>query len=288
MSKRRSCSTIPHPVQNTRWIIEDDRYDNWSPNVLEFYYDGDTPTCYSTYMGVTPLGKDWWGGLLGFCGNGFIQETHINAWCNKLMYLRETQSETRPCQSNDYRWTIMPPHFFNMVVEQKHDAYSYADGSRQKFPAFWNVDTVYMPVSHKDQHWLILQINMLSLKVKVYFPNNCNVMHCGESFCIHKKIHQILLEFESPFLWFLGRISYWQLSGINETDTLECAGDDVWPDNGDHTGRNSGVIICMLMEKLVQNFALTWEEENLQDACVRYRRYMADELYAGRFTQKKN
>lgn len=75
MSKRRSCSTIPHPVQNTRWIIEDDRYDNWSPNVLEFYYDGDTPTCYSTYMGITPLGKDWWGGLLGFCGNGFIQET---------------------------------------------------------------------------------------------------------------------------------------------------------------------------------------------------------------------
>ena len=47
----------------------------WSPNVLEFYYDGDNPSCYSSYTGLTPLGKDWWGGLLGFTGAGFIQKT---------------------------------------------------------------------------------------------------------------------------------------------------------------------------------------------------------------------
>ena len=70
-----SYSNIPHSVQRTIWINQNDGFEHWSPNILEFYYDGDNPTCYSTYMGKTPLGKEWWGRLLGLCGNGFIQET---------------------------------------------------------------------------------------------------------------------------------------------------------------------------------------------------------------------
>ena len=141
-----------------------------------------------------------------------------------------------------------------------------------------------MPVAHNENHWLLLKINMCSLKIYAYFPVNCNVSNCGEGFCIHRKIHQILLEFESPFVWFLGRISYWQQSRKDSVQELEYWGDVVWPDNEAHIGRNSGVIICMLLENLVNNRSLTWNEVNMQDACVRYRRYMADELYAGRYT----
>ena len=143
---------------------------------------------------------------------------------------------------------------------------------------------VYVPIPDNEQNWLLFKINIKSLQLRIFFANNCNTINCGDSFCVHRRVHQIVLEFESLFLWFLGRISYWQQSGINETRSMQIVGDFVWPPQTNRIGRNSGVIICMLMEKLIWNRSLTWTEGNLQDACFRYRRYMADELYTGRFT----
>ena len=142
---------------------------------------------------------------------------------------------------------------------------------------------VYIPASIDDENWFVLQVDMKLLQVTVYFPNNCSPIDCGDTFCSHRKIHQILIEFESAFIWFLGAITYWQKSGRNEVESLQFSGDVVWPVTNSRIGRHSGVIVCMLLRNLVQNITLTWREGSLHDACMRFRRFMADEIYAGRF-----
>ena len=68
-------TNIPAPVENTIWVNPHNQSCFWAPNVLEFYYDGDSTCCYTTYMGRTPLNKEWWGGILGYCGSGYLQKT---------------------------------------------------------------------------------------------------------------------------------------------------------------------------------------------------------------------
>ncbi|KAJ0465744.1 hypothetical protein HanHA300_Chr14g0541511 [Helianthus annuus] len=235
-------------------------------------------------MGQTPLDREWWGGVLGYCGDGYMQETHVRAWCNKLIQDRETKYRRGTSSSNTFRWTILPPNFIDLLAEQDNDAYGYATGSVELYPPFWDVDTVYIPVSKEKEGWVILKIDMHSLKITVYFTNKCDALNCGERFCIHRRIHQILVEFESLFLWFLGRIQYWENAGLSEADALDYTGDVVWPTSEHRVGRNSGVILCMLLQNLVQNSVLpNWQERNMQDACMRYRRFMADQLYSARF-----
>ena len=55
------------------------------------------------------------------------------------MYEREN---ARTLSSNDYRWTVLPPNFFDMLHKQDIDATRYADGSTATYPPFWEIDTV--------------------------------------------------------------------------------------------------------------------------------------------------
>ncbi|XP_035844810.1 uncharacterized protein LOC110934743 isoform X4 [Helianthus annuus] len=168
---------------------------------------------------------------------------------------------------------------FSIVKAATND---FSEENKLGWGEFGAVYKVYIPIPDKEQNWLLFIINLKSLELKNFFANIYDTINCGDSFCVHRRVHQIVLEFESLFLWFLGRISYWKHSEIYETGAMQIVGDVVWPDHTDRVGRNSGVIICMLMEKLVRDRSLTWNEG--QDACFRYRRYMADELYAVRFT----
>ena len=68
--RRRSTSnidSIPGPVENNNF-----RNQNWSRNVLQFYYNGDQPGCTSDYGDDGVLDRNWWGTLLGFERGGLI------------------------------------------------------------------------------------------------------------------------------------------------------------------------------------------------------------------------
>lgn len=222
-----------------------------------------------------------------YVANNFWFKQHVRAWCNRIMHFR-LRDQTTSLRCTNRRWTILPPSFYNSVLEQDHHSFTYADGSRIMYPSLWEVDTVYLPVSVDDKHWCILCIDMQLLKVTVYYANVCNVDNCDDTLCIHRKIYQILTEFESAFIWFLGAIKYWEYSSTGHLHTLEYpleySGDIVWPYTSQRIGRNSGVIICMLLKDLALDNEMTWDERSLHDACMKYRRYMADEIYAARFS----
>jgi hypothetical protein len=124
---------------------------------------------------------------------------------------------------------------------------------------------------------------MLTLQIHVFFPYDCLPNTCfPNSSCIHRDVHRVEVEFESLFICFLQRISYFQHFDQQPIDELPVFGYSVWPQNGGHIGRDSGVVICMLLRLLVQNRSLDDQEINIQNASMRYRRFMADELYAMR------
>jgi hypothetical protein len=140
---------------------------------------------------------------------------------------------------------------------------------------------VYLPISLDDENWYLFKICMLTLQIHVFFPYDCQPNTCFQnSSCIHCDVHRIEVEFESFFICFLQRISYFRNSNQQPIDELPVSGYSVWPHNGGHIGRDSGVVICMLLRMLVQNRSLDCQEINIQGASMRYRRFMADELYA--------
>jgi hypothetical protein len=61
----RVMKTLP---QNSWWYRPVHESINWSKNVIDFYYNGDAPFCYSGFLGNKELGHDFWGTLLGLHG----------------------------------------------------------------------------------------------------------------------------------------------------------------------------------------------------------------------------
>ncbi|KAM0036621.1 hypothetical protein Hdeb2414_s0014g00428611 [Helianthus debilis subsp. tardiflorus] len=124
MATGRRSSNIPESVENTIWANDKQQHENRSPNGLEFYYAGDCPSCYSSYIGSTPLDKHWWGGLLGFCGNRFIQQT-VN--CNifkfyiqklqyqNIVYSMSENGVTGSCRRREMKIPELPRHQLVLV-----------------------------------------------------------------------------------------------------------------------------------------------------------------------------
>ncbi|KAL9992411.1 hypothetical protein Hdeb2414_s1177g00989451 [Helianthus debilis subsp. tardiflorus] len=38
-------------------------------------------------MGQTPLDREWWGGVLGYCGDGFMHETVIRLFYIVILFI---------------------------------------------------------------------------------------------------------------------------------------------------------------------------------------------------------
>lgn len=82
------------------------------------------------------------------------------------------------------------------------------------------------------------------------------------------------------FKWFLERIHFRSNTRyITERDmSLGLVETDVPQDEGNIA--NTGVLVCMMMEKLVKKKSLMIDQQiTVEEACVNYRRHMADELY---------
>ncbi|KAD6796447.1 hypothetical protein E3N88_07343 [Mikania micrantha] len=80
--------------------------------------------------------------------------------------------------------------------------------------------------------------------------------------------------------WLLLRVDMRTLE-IDVIPKIKILGTEVWPQYNGPVGSNSGVFVCMLMRNLVLDLP-NQIEGNLQDTCMKYRRFMADEFYAAR------
>jgi hypothetical protein len=141
---------------------------------------------------------------------------------------------------------------------------------------------VYIPICIEKKDWLLVSVDMQTLHMYLYFVNTCDSSSCGQTTCIHHLVYPIIVQFESIFKSFLDTISYWEHSGRSYKPKIIISGSEVWPQNKSNVGCDSGILVCMLMRNIVLNLPMSIEGD-LEDACTKYRRFMADEFYHARW-----
>ncbi|KAL8199921.1 hypothetical protein R6Q57_013489 [Mikania cordata] len=175
----------------------------------------------------------------------------------------------------------MPPQFYDILCETpNHGALPFGIGMKEEYTALWDVDTVYIPIVIEDIHCLLLRVDMRTLEMYVYFTENCDAEVCQKN-CIHRLFYPIITRFETLFKSFLDNILFWKNCRRDAIPKIKILGTEVWPQYNGPVGSNSRVFVCMLMRNLVLDLP-NQIEGNLQDTCMKYRRFMADEFYAAR------
>lgn len=186
------------------------------------------------------------------------------------MRLRQAKLLRDP--TSQLRWTVLPPAFYDEMKDSNSSVALDMAGRMEPYPPFWEVDRVYLPLSIGVGDWLLILIDLRNMVITQYWTDKRwrnerrrEVSHYME---------MIRLFFE----WFLKRIRYWLKS--NRVDKTPISVGLVELDVPQDKGKvdNAGVLVCMMMERLVRKKSLSLEID-VEDACVNYRRHMADELY---------
>jgi hypothetical protein len=74
-----------NPQPRHKWIFPNEGSDNWSIDVVDFYINGDAQFCYSKFLDLNKLDRDFWGTLLGYQCNGRLWPM-VNLLCFNTNY----------------------------------------------------------------------------------------------------------------------------------------------------------------------------------------------------------
>lgn len=198
---------------------------------------------------------------------------HIDGWIRRWMRYREYHS-TRSTQQ--MRWTIMPTKFDSLILQpQGSDAVKYADGNYALYPAWADIDVVFIPLCVNDNIWLLVQMNLVTAETLLFCSSRRSIKP-EELKSILKRWSQIMPAFMECF-------SYLERSGRINTPapTIKYA-----KDIPQGKAEDSGVFLCMFIHKLVTGKTINIEEGVDYDrAAMEYRRLMARDFYSYRFSE---
>ncbi|KAL8259894.1 hypothetical protein R6Q59_027847 [Mikania micrantha] len=275
---------IPNPPKNptvdnnlsgrkSSWAIPDDECDNWSEDVIEFLKHGDTPFCYSVvFFRDVKLDKLFWGTLLGERNYGRLNEMHVEGWTGRLMTWRRREMEKNP--SNDFRWSILPPQFFDVLVSSiTKNALCYGNGKMRPYPSFFDVDYVFVPLCIKNQEWSLVRVDLRNMSM---------VWYCieSESFGGDKYRSFVLPKLKQMGVYFsalLVNMCFWKKTRQPEGYLVFEVNDDFVQTDVSLVA-DEGLYVCMLMEHLVTGKPIN-ASGDLKLELKKYRRFMADLMY---------
>ncbi|KAK9057854.1 hypothetical protein SSX86_022693 [Deinandra increscens subsp. villosa] len=251
-------------AKRRRWAIPDDECDNWSKDVLEFYNNGDQPYCYSAlFFQEIKLDKSFWGPLLGY---GPLSTIHIEGWVGRLMQWRHRQLMGDP--KLKLRWTILPPRFYEHLVDSCHkNAISYCSGKVKPFPSILEVDYVFLPVCLEANMWALFRLDMRSLKLLIYYPQEID----GEKY--RRSVHPKFTRMNVYFTYLLVKLGYWKKVKTVE-NVLIYDDNQEFIQSNNNVKNNEALYVCMLMEHLVSgkpidrdtDFKVSWFKGS-QETC---------------------
>ncbi|KAM0062651.1 hypothetical protein Hdeb2414_s0004g00150691 [Helianthus debilis subsp. tardiflorus] len=279
--------TPPEKIpKKKRWYYhptEESKY--WSKNVLDFYVNGDSSFCYCGFLGRKKLGSEFWGALLGYENHSYLSPLHVDGWVTRMMRFRWILIKKSKKPEQLYPWTILPLQFLDLLCEKpNYGALPFAIGLKEHYPPFWDIDMVYIPICVELQDWFIIRVDMRTLHLTLYFTGKSGSTSSSDgSNLIQVRVYPTLVKFEALFKSFLDQISYWEHSGRPFVEKTMVTHTEVCQQCKENPGANSGVLVCMLLTNLVNDEQVSVEND-LEEACAKYRRHMADEFYAARFT----
>ncbi|KAL8209456.1 hypothetical protein R6Q57_006188, partial [Mikania cordata] len=176
------------------------------------------------------------------------------SWVPRMMFIRGANKRKNP--SPEFDLTILPPQFHSEMYDYKTKFGSeYANGMNELYPPFWEA----------IEDWVLVQINLCTMELTQYWYKHKYLKHYGR--LIH---YGILQKFDMFFDKLLDAVSYWrcvihgpykpQQKGYLKTQHIN---DDYLPKNWGGIDKDSGVFLCMLMQKLVHKKTLTVEGEGI-------------------------
>nr|KAJ0218632.1 hypothetical protein LSAT_V11C300120490 [Lactuca sativa] len=156
------------------------------------------------------LDRDFWSSLFGHTHDGWLESAsitklscvqHITIWYRLLME-RRFESD---------RHTIMSPNFFvSHALEEGHDWRAFMAGIAT-YPnfmvAWWDVDTVLLPIHSSPNHWLFGELRLASMEVHIYDS-------LGRGAYEKFKSEGIFSKFERRVANYLDKIKYWARRNI--------------------------------------------------------------------------
>nr|KAJ0189887.1 hypothetical protein LSAT_V11C800445100 [Lactuca sativa] len=183
------------------------------------------------------LDRDFWSSLFGHTHDGWLESAHITIWYRLLME-RRFESD---------RHTIMPPNFFvSHALEEGQDWRAFMAGiaTCPNFMfAWWDVDTVLLPIHSSPNHWLFGELRLASMEVHIYD----SLGRGAEKF----QSEGIFSKFERRVANYLDKIKYWARRNIPRIPlNMQFIYEENVPQQSSHLG-DCGVFLCMFMEQLV-------------------------------------
>jgi hypothetical protein len=181
------------------------------------------------------------------------------------------------------RWSILPPQFrTDLTCNGTKIAAKYANGTDELFPPFWEIDYLYIPLYVSNlEDWVLVRIDMRTMEMLQYWSNNRYTKDYRRLLFL-----PVIDPMPICFEWLLDEIKYWQrfegpyLEPKHRHIKLAFT-DDYLPKDGGDLGGDSGVLVCMLIQKLVERKPVSMEG-NFKDTCKAYRLFMAEQLYRAR------
>nr|KAJ0218149.1 hypothetical protein LSAT_V11C300132850 [Lactuca sativa] len=163
---------------------------------------------------------------------------HITIWYRLLMERRFEGD----------RQTIMPPNFFvSHALEEGQDWRAFMAGIAT-YPnfmvAWWDVDTVLLPIHSSPNHWLFGELRLASMEVHIYDS-------LGRGAYEKFKSKGIFSKFERRVANYLDKIKYWARRKIPRIPlNMQFIYEENVPQQSSHLG-DCGVFVCMFLEQFV-------------------------------------
>ncbi|KAE8685736.1 hypothetical protein F3Y22_tig00111095pilonHSYRG00972 [Hibiscus syriacus] len=250
----------------------------WAKTAVDFYLHERSQGCYTDISKLNDemyllLNRSWWGVLLGVEDSGYFDGDHIDAWVSRLLIIRKLRKNKK-----NSRYTIMPAAFHAVHLKnQRDESFSLGNGQAKLYPVWWEVDKVFIPVLER-RHWLLVQLQLPSLKIIVYASM---INYISLSY-----LRDIIKRWSSHLAKFLDEINYWTHSGHKKPKkfNVTVVRDETAPQQSLGARGDCGPLVCMCLARLTTGSTEFLPPTDRDRAAVGlcFRHYMARAIYSRR------
>ena len=169
----------------------------------------------------------------------------------------------------------MPMKFDSLLFPpQGSDAVKYADRNYAPYPAWADIDVVFIPLCVNENNWLLVKMDLLTAETSLFSSSRRSVKSEYIK-AILKRWSQVLDPYKASF-------SYLERSGRIDIPAPTIKFVKEVPQG---RAEDSGVFICMFIHKLVQGKTINLDDGvDSNQAAMDYRRLMARDFYSYRYS----
>ncbi|KAE8654177.1 hypothetical protein F3Y22_tig00117056pilonHSYRG01052 [Hibiscus syriacus] len=212
-------------------------------------------------------------GAKGVEDSDYFDGEHIDAWVSRLLIIRKLRKNKK-----NSRYTIMPAAFHAVHLKnQRDESFSLGNGQAKLYPAWWEVDKVFIRVL-ECRHWLLVQLQLPSLKIIVY-----DIMI---NYISLSDLRDIIKRWSSHLAKFLDGINYWTHSGHKKPKkfNVTVVRDETVPQQSPGARGDCGPLVCMCLARLTTGSTefLPPTDRDRASVGLCFRHYMAREIYSRR------